>query len=218
MNHIISLNFNGLTINFNGEAFINATEVAKLFGKRPETYLKTEPTKRYIAALAKSLGVTPQSVTAQNQGLTNKNAVTPQSVTVENQLVMVIQGGMPAEQGTWFHPKLAIDFARWLSPEFAVWCDAQIEAILSGKPIEAKPEPEDYVVATEHLLKVLLIDHKWLLDAILLGDTDDDTKYWRAATLTAILQSAERTLSDPLPLGKIRVLGGADFSLLSHPV
>ncbi|HDS1582158.1 TPA: KilA-N domain-containing protein [Stenotrophomonas maltophilia] len=32
--------------------------------------------------------------------------------------------------GTWFHPKLAVHFARWLSTEFAVWCDLQIDELL----------------------------------------------------------------------------------------
>ena len=34
--------------------------------------------------------------------------------------------------GTWLHPKLAIAFARWLSPDFAAWCDIQLDAILRG--------------------------------------------------------------------------------------
>jgi hypothetical protein len=25
--------------------------------------------------------------------------------------------------GTWLHPKLAVRFAQWLDPKFAVWCD-----------------------------------------------------------------------------------------------
>ena len=35
--------------------------------------------------------------------------------------------------GTWFHPKLATPFARWLSADFAVWCDAQIDSLIHGK-------------------------------------------------------------------------------------
>jgi hypothetical protein len=38
-------------------------------------------------------------------------------------LVQVIQGGPPHMQGTWIHPRLAIDLSRWLHPEFAVWMD-----------------------------------------------------------------------------------------------
>ena len=33
--------------------------------------------------------------------------------------------------GTWFHPRLGIVYARWLSPRFAVWCDFQIERIIA---------------------------------------------------------------------------------------
>ena len=51
-------------------------------------------------------------------------------LTKENQIVIVKRGGI--EQGTWLHPKLAVHFARWLDPKFAVWCDEQIEQILSG--------------------------------------------------------------------------------------
>lgn len=35
--------------------------------------------------------------------------------------------------GTWLHPKLAVTFARWLDPMFAIWCDLQIDGILRGK-------------------------------------------------------------------------------------
>ena len=82
------------------------------FGKRPVDYLKTEQTQRYIAALTANL--------SKVKKITLK----------EIQLVIVKKGGNVAESGTWLHPKLAIDFARWLSPEFAVWCDEQIERIL----------------------------------------------------------------------------------------
>ena len=58
------------------------------------------------------------------------NAVKTNLLTEEKQLVSIKQGGQPGEQGTWLHPKLAIDFARWISADFAVWCDMQIEKIL----------------------------------------------------------------------------------------
>ena len=57
---------------------------------------------------------------------------TLKSVIDENQLVIVKGGSSKNGGGTWLHPKLAIHFARWLDPRFAVWCDEQIEQILSG--------------------------------------------------------------------------------------
>ena len=34
-------------------------------------------------------------------------------------------------QGTWLHPKLAVAFARWCDIDFALWCDEQIEALIT---------------------------------------------------------------------------------------
>ena len=110
MNAIINADFNGFNVSFRNDAYINATAIAKQFGKRPVDYLKIDSTQRYITALA--------------QKISEVKKITSNI----NQLVIVKKGG--TEQGTWLHPKLAIDFARWLSPEFAVWCDEQIERIL----------------------------------------------------------------------------------------
>ncbi|UOO88862.1 KilA-N domain-containing protein [Vitreoscilla massiliensis] len=107
--------YQGHEISADNKGWINATMMATPFGKRTENYLRNEQTKRYIAALAQKLSVTRKSVSKQIQ------------------LVRVVKGGN--EQGTWLHPKLAIDFARWLSPEFGVWCDEQIEGILNNVTI-----------------------------------------------------------------------------------
>lgn len=112
---IQSLSFDGVLVHFDNDAYLNATAIAKQFNKRVGDYLRNARTQEYIAALGEYL---------------TKNPVTGKTVTEQNQLVILIQGGTPEEQGTWIHPKLAIDFARWLSPRFAVWCDVQIEKIL----------------------------------------------------------------------------------------
>ena len=109
---IKTLSFGSTAVSFRQDGFLNATQIAAHFGKLPKDYLKTEQTQQYIAALAESLS-------ERTKILTDKN-----------QLVIVKKGG--AEQSTWLHPKLAIHFARWLDPRFAVWCDEQIEQILSG--------------------------------------------------------------------------------------
>lgn len=120
MNSIQTFSFNSVTVSFNQSGFLNATQIAKHFRKRPETYLKTEPTQQYIAALAEHLSITLKSVIDKNQ------------------LVIVRRGATQTGGGTWLHPKLAIHFARWLDPRFAVWCDEQIEEILAAR---LKPEP-----------------------------------------------------------------------------
>lgn len=94
MNNLIAADFNGVSVSFRANGYLNATQIAKHFDKRPNDYLILEQTKRYISALAGHL------------------TVTRKTVTKENQLVIVKQGGKSYEQGTWLHPKLAIHFAR----------------------------------------------------------------------------------------------------------
>ena len=60
------------------------------------------------------------------------------NLSTEDSLVIVVQSGVPENQGTWLHPKLVIDFARWLNPEFALWCDEKIEEILKNSRTEFK--------------------------------------------------------------------------------
>lgn len=99
-------------VSFLDNGYLNATTIANHFGKKVKDYLKTEQTQQYIAALTESLSKGRKILLEQNQ------------------LVIVKHGGVG--NGTWLHPKLAIPFARWLDPKFAVWCDGQIEQILSG--------------------------------------------------------------------------------------
>ena len=114
MNSIKTVSFGNFPVSFQNNGYLNATVVAAHFNRRVGNYLKSERTQEYIAALAEKLSVTPKRATE------------------DNQIVIIKQGG--TEQGTWLHPKLAVDFARWLDPKFAVWCDEQIEQILSGSP------------------------------------------------------------------------------------
>ena len=103
---------NQISVSFQNDGFLNATAIAAHFGKVTKDYLKTEQTQQYISALAENL---------------SKGKKIPLE---ENHIVRVKKGGN--QSGTWLHPKLAIHFARWLDPRFAVWCDEQIEQILSG--------------------------------------------------------------------------------------
>lgn len=123
--NIQSFNFNNISVAFRNDGYLHATQIAKHFGKLPKDYLKTEQTQQYIVALTENLRVRTKILTDKNQ------------------LVIIKQGGL--DQGTWLHPKLAIHFARWLNPHFAVWCDEQIEKILSNnantQPTKQLPLP-----------------------------------------------------------------------------
>lgn len=104
MSNIINLDFKGRSVSFTNDGWFNATTAGDRFGKRVQDYLDNLETKSYMAALASALNHANQrDLIRASRG----------------------RGG-----GTWFHPKLAVHFARWLSIEFAVWCDLQIDELL----------------------------------------------------------------------------------------
>lgn len=109
------------------DGYVNATQMAKANGKHLPHYLANGRTREYIAALAPVVGIPTTD------------------------LIDTIQGGTPSLQGTWIHPRLAVDLARWISPAFAVWMDGWfLESVSrpiqparqSGITIAAK-SPED---------------------------------------------------------------------------
>jgi hypothetical protein len=81
------------------DGYVNATAVCQANRKRWNDYARLERTEAYIAALAADAGFPATG------------------------LVVSIKGGRPELQGTWVHPRLAVDLARWISPAFAVWMD-----------------------------------------------------------------------------------------------
>ncbi|MCP9270532.1 KilA-N domain-containing protein, partial [Xenorhabdus sp. XENO-1] len=109
MSNIISFEYNGHPVFFNDEGWINATDIASRYGKKPAKWKELPGTKSYIKALAIAL----------NMGNVRKS---------DFGLIVTKRGGL--NPGTWLHPKLAVAFARWLSDDFAVWCDLKIDELI----------------------------------------------------------------------------------------
>ena len=108
---LISLAYEGHPITIRDDGWFNATEAAGKFDKKPAKWLELPGTKRYMQALAKALGFDVQ----------------------KSDIKLVRTSKVRGQAGTWLHPKLAVAFARWLDPQFSVWCDCQIDDIIRGK-------------------------------------------------------------------------------------
>jgi hypothetical protein len=104
---IIPFRYEGDMVRFNSDGWINATEIAKREDRRLDKWISTQETQDYIRALGHHLN-TPE----------------------KGDLIKTQRG---RSGGTWLHPKLAVAFARWLSADFAVWCDLHIDALLHGE-------------------------------------------------------------------------------------
>jgi len=102
--------YNGTSVTFakkNDLVMVNATQMAKSFGKRTSDWLQNQQTKEFLAAITD----------------------VRKSVSADFQAVKVVRGGN-GEQGTWMHEDVALEFARWLSPAFAIWCNDRIKELL----------------------------------------------------------------------------------------
>lgn len=96
MNKVFS--YQGTSVTFihkDGKVMVNATQMAKNFGKRPNDWLNLPSTKEFIGILTD----------------TRKNG------NVDFQAVKTVRGGNVSStaQGTWMHEDVALEFARWLS-------------------------------------------------------------------------------------------------------
>jgi hypothetical protein len=94
------------------DGYVNATAMCQANGKRWNHYQELDRTQAYIDALRQHLEWIPEDPTAHISPCLNAP-----------ELVVSVKGGTPDLQGTWIHPRLAIDLARWISPQFAVWMD-----------------------------------------------------------------------------------------------
>ena len=138
MSKLIQANFDGQAMQFNSDGWFNATAAAEKFGKRPVDWLHTADSVEYISALAdrKSNSVFSEQFNEINNLRCSDAAKQAKLLRLVKQTGFVKTKSGPKEigGGTWLHPKLAVSFARWLSVDFAIWCDEQIDIIIRGTP------------------------------------------------------------------------------------
>ena len=111
MAQVTIFSYKGSNVTFNrGDCvMVNATEMAKSFKKRPNDWFNLPSTKAFLSVLTE----------------------TRKSCNADFQAVLTIKGGADlSRQGTWLHEDVALEFARWLSPEFAIWCNDRIKELL----------------------------------------------------------------------------------------
>ena len=115
MTNLTVFDYNGQTISRRQNGFINLTQMCQANGKRLDNWTRLKQTQDYIRILANSL---TSEVVYSEEGVNG---------------------------GTWGHPSLAINLARWISPEFAVWCDGHIFNLMStGSTAIAHQIPKTY--------------------------------------------------------------------------
>lgn len=119
-----------------GNKMINATEMAKPFGKLVADFLRLKSTRAFIPLLEKRYG---------NSHIAPKREV-----------IRVVKGGKKELQGTWMDEMLALEFAAWLSPVFKLWVYDRIQELLTT----GKTELQNHRPTTDLIQAIRLIADK----------------------------------------------------------
>lgn len=127
-NQIKIYQYNGSPVTFQmgDSVMVNATEMAKPFNKVAKDWLRTKSAEEFITALSAVRQICPSA------------------------LVQAVKGGN-GEQGTWMHEDVALEFARWLSPSFAIWCNDHIKELLTTGVTTASDDDDCIAHAMEIL-------------------------------------------------------------------
>ena len=157
-NAIVNFDFNPL----NSNMMINATQMAKIFDKRVDAFLRNDSARTYIEVL-KNLPkdeklwseFTQMCVNSDINSIKNNSQFTHfyanQDINLlEERDILQTRG----HQGTWMHRLLAIEFASWLEPSFKLWVNLAIEQLIFGnykKHFEASAKYEEARVRMDFL-------------------------------------------------------------------
>lgn len=133
MSRITAINYNNMPVQFSKgsskDYYVNATSMVKAFPeKRVNNFSRLKSTYAFIDMVSESEGIDFKKVMISHKG------------------------GNTSTSGTWMHKLLALEFARWLSPQFNFWLAKKLSD-LDSKQIESEDQliSRALVVATKKL-------------------------------------------------------------------
>lgn len=147
---IFNYNDNAVTFRtIDGSLMVNATQMAKPFGKKSYGWLRLPSTKAYISAL---IDAREQQSGAQSLRHAYKR---PNERRLKANGLIITKSGGRGGGGTYLHEDIAIEFARWLSPAFAVWCNDRIKELFRQGVTQQAPQEQPTAHSIDEALDTL---------------------------------------------------------------
>jgi hypothetical protein len=115
---ILAKSFNDRLIRIRqDDRYVSATDMAQACGKRYHDWARLSSTNEYLQAFEESTGIPADQLLEVNES-----------------------NGTNESRGTWLHPKVALRFAQWCSPHFAVQVDCWIDELLTTGKVQLESE------------------------------------------------------------------------------
>lgn len=114
-----SYNGNDVLFDIKDDVMVNATQLAKIYGKRPNDYLSLPATNQLINAITRKYGI------------------------AENQLIKTERGGI--QPGTWMHRLIVVDFCQWLDIDLKLWCTEKLDELMRYGMTATQPTLEQMI-------------------------------------------------------------------------
>lgn len=120
---MFDLTYNGKTFNQReSDNYVNVGQMCANSDKRLQNWTATASAKDYLTAVESSTGITALDL-------------------------LVVKMG---NEGTWAHPLVAIEVARWIDPNFGVWCNIHIRQLIeTGRTSISKIDLARMVIESE---------------------------------------------------------------------
>lgn len=114
-----SYNGNDILFDTKDDVMVNATQLAKIYGKRPNDYLSLPATNQLINAITRKYGI------------------------AESQLIRTERGG--TAPGTWMHRLIVVDFCQWLDIDLKLWCTEKLDELMRYGMTATQPTLEQMI-------------------------------------------------------------------------
>lgn len=190
MRKIVTHSYSDISISFDDAGWMNASHAGGCFQKDPGEWLGLELTQQYVSGLVKKRGVVLESLVLTRRG----NA---------------------RVRGLWLHPKLAGRFARWLSIDFEIWFEDQMEALVSKDVVTMEAARRQAAMSYRSLCEALVITHQAI------GKETKPHHYMNEARLineilTGVFQGRDRSQLTLAELELVTLLENRDVLLLGQ--
>lgn len=118
---IFSYNGSDVFFDVKDDVMVNATQLAKIYGKRPNDYLSLPATNQLINAITRKYGIS------------------------EIQLVVSKVGSSHNGGGTWMHRLIVVDFCQWLDIDLKLWCTEKLDELMRYGMTATQPTLEQMI-------------------------------------------------------------------------